>query len=501
MPLCPQITNTPTVLPREVAITAVSYTTTTATYTASGHTFIAGNVVVITGLLPAGYNGTFTISSVSGSTTFTVSNSTNAALTDQSGLATPGGDYVIASVLPVVAATTTQVNTAQATATSALADATLAYNKAVGSLQPSASTIVNASNQMTAIAANGITVYSGSSATSGARVVMNSVGLAGYNSAGSATFSITAATGAAVFSGSITGSSITGSTLNINGNAIIDASGYLTASGATLTGTVNATSGYIGSTSTGWQFTSSGYLYSADTILYPTTSPGGQANTYSIFTGCGIYADRILVTNTQAAAVYSSGGLYALGALNVAASGGTPLFAVNTSGSITAVVDIAQTGSITGNTGITSTGTITSSGNIITNNHFYTTAASTTGNAANAFINTGSTPVGRIMRSTASSIRYKENITDIRNVAELDPKKMLDIPVRAFSYKSDYLSNDDRAETLIPGLIAEEVDAIYPLAADYVGGQVESINDRAILVNLLALVQDLYKEIAIIKGE
>ena len=83
---------------------------------------------------------------------------------------TQTADFTVSSVVPVVPATTTQVNTAQATATQALADAAVAYSAAVGSLQPSASTIVNASNQMTAIAANGITVYSGASASSGARV-------------------------------------------------------------------------------------------------------------------------------------------------------------------------------------------------------------------------------------------------------------------------------------------------------------------------------------------
>ena len=119
-------------------------------------------------------------------------------------------------------------------------------------------------------------------------------------------------------------------------------------------------------------------------------------------------------------------------------------------------------------------------------------------NAANVWISS----TGQIRRTTASSERYKENITDLRDVAELDPKKLLQIPVRAFSYKDDSIvAGDDRAGILIPGLIAEEVDAIYPLAADYADGQVENINDRAILVNLLALVQDLYKEIAILKGE
>jgi hypothetical protein len=94
--------------------------------------------------------------------------------------------------------------------------ATTAYNAAIASLQPSASTIVNASNQITAVNTNGITVYSGGSATTGARIVMNSAGIAGFdatstNASTGATFSISASTGAAIFKGSIqSGSTITG---------------------------------------------------------------------------------------------------------------------------------------------------------------------------------------------------------------------------------------------------------------------------------------------------
>jgi hypothetical protein len=109
--------------------------------------------------------------------------------------------------------------TAQATADSASSAATTAYNAAIASLQPSANTIVNASNQITAVNTNGITVYSGGSTTTGARIVMNSAGIAGFdatstNSSTGATFSISASTGAAVFKGSIqSGSTISGATI------------------------------------------------------------------------------------------------------------------------------------------------------------------------------------------------------------------------------------------------------------------------------------------------
>jgi hypothetical protein len=99
---------------------------------------------------------------------------------------------------------------------SASADAQTAYNAAIASLQPSASTIVNASNQITAVNTNGITVYSGASPTTGARIVMNSLGIAGFdatstNASTGSTFSISATSGEAIFKGSIqSGSTITG---------------------------------------------------------------------------------------------------------------------------------------------------------------------------------------------------------------------------------------------------------------------------------------------------
>jgi hypothetical protein len=54
---------------------------------------------------------------------------------------------------------------------------------------------------------------------------------------------------------------------------------------------------------------------------------------------------------------------------------------------------------------------------------------------------------------------------------------------------------------MFPGFISEEVDAVYPMAADYENGQVESWNDRLLIPGMLALIQDLYKEIATLKGD
>ena len=223
----------------------------------------------------------------------------------------------------------TQAIAAEAQATTALANAAVAYSAAIGSLQPSASTIVNASNQMTAISTNGITVYSGSSPSSGARVVMNSAGIAGYNSGGSATFAINASTGAASFAGSITGSSITGSTLNIGGNFYVDgATGFLTCTGATITGTITATSG---------SFTGS-----------VTASSGSIA---------GFTIGSSQLSNSQIT-IYSNGNITSLGTINA--------YYVAAGISLTSAGTLVVTGNSTlGSTTTTTNLTIDSTANIV----------------------------------------------------------------------------------------------------------------------------------------
>ena len=88
------------------------------------------------------------------------------------------------------------------------------------------------------------------------------------------------------------------------------------------------------------------------------------------------------------------------------------------------------------------------------------------------------------------------------SVPELDPKALYSLPVRAFRFKDEYLSaSDDRAGVLVPGFIAEEVDAIYPIVADYIKDSgVESWNDRLLVPALLALVQDLNNRVKQLEG-
>jgi hypothetical protein len=344
----------------------------------------------------------------------------------------------------------TDATTAISNANAALAQANIAYTLAGTSLQKDSNTIVNVNNNMTAINANGITVYSGSSMTSGARVIMNYAGLTGFNSSGTTTFSISSSTGNISTVGALfTNSTIYGGELNINGNCTIDTGGTLRATGAVITGNITATSGSF----TGSLYASSG------------TIAGWTISGVNLYSGTGAFM-RSDTGNIGGNTVTAFSDFY-----------GPTLY---TTGSIEAGTTIKS------NTSMTAVGSL------------YAAGHTTTGSTANGYVNAST---GLIARSTASSARYKENITNLWDVPELNPKKLLDIPVRAFSYKLDYLKNDDRTGILIPGLIAEEVDAIYPLATDYDNGHIENINDRAILIGLLALVQEQETRITQLEGK
>jgi len=141
---------------------------------------------------------------------------------------------------------------------------------------------------------------------------------------------------------------------------------------------------------------------------------------------------------------------------------------------------------------------VTMNGNVYTLDAFYNQDPSTSANAANTRMDTD----GRTRRSTASSARFKEDITDIANVPEMAPSKLLSLPIRAFRFKSDYLDpTDNRAGMLVPGLVAEEVAEHYPIAADHSGGLVENWNERFIIPGLLALIQDLHARVETLEGE
>lgn len=111
--------------------------------------------------------------------------------------------------------------------------------------------------------------------------------------------------------------------------------------------------------------------------------------------------------------------------------------------------------------------------------------------AANMYI----TSSGTFGRSTASSERYKKDIENVIN-EELDPYKILNIPVRQYKYNEDNIPVDAEPDDLYIGLVAEEVAKEYPVAAEYTeDGQVEMWNIKALFPALLKIVQDQQKKI------
>lgn len=111
--------------------------------------------------------------------------------------------------------------------------------------------------------------------------------------------------------------------------------------------------------------------------------------------------------------------------------------------------------------------------------------------AANMYI----TSSGTFGRSTASSERYKKDIENVVN-EELDPYKILNIPVRQYRYNEENIPVDGKPEDLYIGLVAEEVAKEYPIAAEYTeDGQIEMWNIKALFPALLKIVQDQQKKI------
>lgn len=111
--------------------------------------------------------------------------------------------------------------------------------------------------------------------------------------------------------------------------------------------------------------------------------------------------------------------------------------------------------------------------------------------AANMYI----TSSGTFGRSTASSERYKKDIENVSH-QELDPYKILNIPVRQYKYNEDNIPVDAEPDDLYIGLVAEEVAKEYPVAAEYTeDGQIEMWNIKALFPALLKIVQDQQKKI------
>jgi hypothetical protein len=111
------------------------------------------------------------------------------------------------------------------------------------------------------------------------------------------------------------------------------------------------------------------------------------------------------------------------------------------------------------------------------------------------------TSAGVIRKTSGSSLRYKKDVVDLLSVENLNPIKLYDLPVRAFKFKEEFLGDDDsRYDKLIPGFIAEEVEQVYPIAADYDDDGVEKWNVQVMIPSMLALIQSLNSRLDALEG-
>lgn len=99
---------------------------------------------------------------------------------------------------------------------------------------------------------------------------------------------------------------------------------------------------------------------------------------------------------------------------------------------------------------------------------------------------------------SSSSKRYKDHIAMLRDT---EAEKLLDIPVVWFKYKEGYLAKEDRfVDKPLPGFYAEDVYRAFPeCAMQNPDTSVEDWNYRTLIPPMLKLIQNLYKEVKILK--
>ena len=278
---------------------------------------------------------------------------------------------------------------------------------------------------------------------------------------------------------------------NLSTNGTLSLSGAITATSGSFTGAVFASSGtFNGSVTTsnisatggtvgGWTL-DSGYMYGSDTQFYPTTSPGGNANTYALLTSRSIGATKFAATSSGTDAITATGGVTVLG--NYATNTGN---FTTTSGSF-----LTLQGTFTAGAGQQIV--LYADGRIYAN-----TLGTTTGTP-----NIRQDASGYLRYTSSSSERYKNSIVDIKTVSYLDPHKLLEIPVRAFKYNSGYIPDtDQRFNTLVPGFIAEEVEEFYPVAVDYNNeNKPENWVPNYMIPGMLTLIKDLSARLDALEG-
>ena len=103
--------------------------------------------------------------------------------------------------------------------------------------------------------------------------------------------------------------------------------------------------------------------------------------------------------------------------------------------------------------------------------------------------------------ASGSSRTFKHDIRPVEN-DELNPERLYNIEVVQFKYNEDYLDeSDQRYGVDCIGFIAEQVNEVYPIAADCETGSPRNWEMRYIIPPMLALIQQQKKEIDKLKEQ
>ena len=320
---------------------------------------------------------------------------------------------------------------------------------------------------------------------------------------------ITSTVIASIDAGKIVSGIITGiEYYNGSGTFHVTPAGALTASSATITGTINAQTGYFGgygTTGNYWSIGSSGI-----TGVGSATITAGQINGSSIYIGSSgqfqvdaagnLNASSATITGTVHASSGTIGGwtitgsqLQGFGGTYLDSSAGT----IFTDGLISTLGNIGANGTITGTTGLAG-GTLAIAGTANMNGLLYNLGHATTTNAANVYMN----PSSSLIALVTSSERYKVEILSetipLDSVMTLAPKTWID--------KAEFEANENSSNGLkrILGVIAEDVAQI-PVLKDLLvnyneQGQPDSVNYDRVAVALIPLLKDHETRLAKLEG-
>jgi hypothetical protein len=497
-------------------ITSVTPSVSGTIYTGT-NSFAAGDVVAISGVLPAIYSGVWAVTSAN-ATTFTIgSNTSVTAITTGTGQAISTGvqSFIMNSAGLIFNSSTTQgITTINATTgylstqSANIGGWLVNPSTNVGSLYKTttAGTIfLDSTNARVSVQSTANPTYTAGintpSATSDIVFWAGNGGVSTSNNFYVTADGILHATGA-VFTGYATTTALNttntnvATTTNTANSAYTQASNALPASGFNRTAIVqyinsttanptNTTSIDGGTITTGTisanavvsNFISAFSISASQITANSGTFTGGISASYGNIGGFSIVSGDYLSYGTTTlwgnssvstyALTDSTRGIYVHGLFSdngITVSGGTTLF--------TSTTELRGSTSATGNrTGTTSAG--------------------------NTFFNSTS---GYFTYSTASSERYKNTIVDLNEIPELNASKILNLRPRAFKYNNDYLQNDDqRFDKMIPGFISEEIYEILPISVDVQDGKIETWNERMLIPGMVSLLQDLYKKIDILQ--